>query len=163
MKKYICKYYFTITSNRFLFCRRNRCHCSSQDCSGNYTSIQEALNEAPSNTDDYYVILIKNGIYEEKIFIERSKIILIGEGREGTIITQSIARAYWKQEHNSDWGAATINIKKQRVSTLVNSFQNSGSYKYIFNAYKKNLNSGIYLVSINTEMGTKSIKIPFIK
>ena len=61
----------------------------AQDGSGDYTSIQEAINHSPSFPYRRVTIKIKNGIYYEKIKIPEwnPNISLIGESKEKTIIT----------------------------------------------------------------------------
>jgi pectinesterase len=63
--------------------------------------------------------MIKNGVYREKIYIEKHNIILQGEDRKLTIITQDIARDEWRCLHNDDWGVATMNIDGNDI-TLMN-------------------------------------------
>ncbi len=85
----------------------------AQDGSGDYTSIQEAIDAAPDHGTGPYRIFIKNGIYTEKLFFEKSFITLIGEEREKTVITAAILRRAWREENPDDWGAATVNIRNQ--------------------------------------------------
>lgn len=61
----------------------------AQDGSGDYTSIQEAINNSPSFPYKRVTISIKNGIYKEKIKIHEwnTNISLIGESKEKTIVT----------------------------------------------------------------------------
>lgn len=61
----------------------------SKDSDGDYNSIQEAINAAKSFPDQRVIINIKNGVYYEKIRIPEwnTKISLIGESKENTIIT----------------------------------------------------------------------------
>jgi pectinesterase len=61
----------------------------SQDGSGNFTSIQEAINASKSFPYKRKTIFIKNGIYHEKIKVHEwnTNLSLIGESRENTIIT----------------------------------------------------------------------------
>ena len=56
---------------------------------GNFLTIQEAINSAPSFPYQRITIFIKNGIYKEKVKIHswNPKITLVGESKEGTIIT----------------------------------------------------------------------------
>ena len=42
----------------------------SQDGSGNFKTIQEAINSLPADAKAQRTILIKNGTYNEKIFID---------------------------------------------------------------------------------------------
>lgn len=53
------------------------------DGSGDYTSVQEAINAAPSNQGSPYLIFIKAGVYKEHVSIPKEKpyIHLIGEDR----------------------------------------------------------------------------------
>nr|KYP50989.1 putative pectinesterase/pectinesterase inhibitor 7 [Cajanus cajan] len=64
----------------------------SQDGSGNFTTINEAIAAAPNNTaaaDGYFVIFITEGIYQEYVSIAKNKkyLMLIGDGINRTIIT----------------------------------------------------------------------------
>ena len=56
------------------------------------------------------VIFIKKGTYNEKIYIQKHNIVLEGEDRDKTIITQDIARDEWRCDHKDDWGVATLNL-----------------------------------------------------
>lgn len=64
------------------------------DGSGDFTSIQDAINAAPSNlTSRRTVIFIKNGLYDtEKLIVPSTKknLTFIGESREQTIISYHI-------------------------------------------------------------------------
>lgn len=83
----------------------------SKDGSGDYTSIQEAIDAAPEKGTAPFVIYIKKGIYDEKLFIEKNYISLVGEDRDSTVIRTAELRRIWRESHDSDWGAAAINIK----------------------------------------------------
>jgi pectinesterase len=81
------------------------------DGSGNYRTIQEALNSIPRNNAKNVIILIRNGTYHEKIFIERSYVTLVGEDRDSTRIIYAELRENWAKAHNgSDWGSGVVNI-----------------------------------------------------
>jgi pectinesterase len=56
---------------------------------GNFLTIQDAINSAPSFPYQRIIIFVKNGVYKEKVKVHswNPKISLIGESREGTIIT----------------------------------------------------------------------------
>ncbi len=63
------------------------------DGSGNFTSIQAAINSVPSNLESRTTIYIKNGLYNsEKILVPKNKenITFVGESREHTIISYHI-------------------------------------------------------------------------
>ena len=61
----------------------------AKDGSGNFTTIQEAINAVPDMRKKETKILIKNGVYKEKLVLAESKqmVSFTGESREKTIIT----------------------------------------------------------------------------
>lgn len=56
---------------------------------GDFTTIREAIDSIPDNNDTWKVIFLKKGIYYEKIVLgyKKTKVILIGEDVDSTIIT----------------------------------------------------------------------------
>lgn len=60
----------------------------AKDGSGDYATVQAAIEAVPDNGVTPAVIRIKDGIYHEKVFVAASKkqISLIGESRENTVI-----------------------------------------------------------------------------
>jgi len=98
----------------------------AQDGSGDFKSIQGAINSLTDQATTTRTILIKKGTYSEKIYIEKSNIILEGEDRENTIILSSIARDEWRCEHKDDWGVATLNVGANDITlqnlTVTNNF-----------------------------------------
>ena len=63
----------------------------AQDGSGNYKTIQEAVNAVRDHSELKAVIRIKKGIYKEKLVIPawKKNISLIGENKEATVITNA--------------------------------------------------------------------------
>lgn len=61
----------------------------AQDGSGNYKTVQEALNAVPSNNKDKFIIYVRNGVYYEKLFLDSTKkfVTFIGEDKFKTILT----------------------------------------------------------------------------
>ncbi|XP_059294517.1 pectinesterase-like [Lycium ferocissimum] len=61
------------------------------DGSGDFKTITEALQAAPNNSETRYNIKIKEGTYNESVFVDKHKtnITFIGEGVDRTIITGS--------------------------------------------------------------------------
>lgn len=57
------------------------------DGSGDFVSVQEAINQIPNERVERTIIYIKSGIYKEKLHIHKPLISLIGESAEKTIIT----------------------------------------------------------------------------
>ena len=90
-----------------------------QQGKADFKTVQAALDAVPAEHTGYATILIRNGTYEEKLFITRSSIALVGESREGTRIVFPQLRSEWVQSHNgNDWGSAVINIGNN-VSDIV--------------------------------------------
>lgn len=56
------------------------------DGSGDYLTVEQALKSV-SNTDNRVAIYIKNGVYRDKIHIDRPNVTLVGEDVESTILT----------------------------------------------------------------------------
>lgn len=61
----------------------------AQDGTGNYKTIQEAVNAVRDFSQVQVTILVKKGVYHEKLVIPtwKQKISLVGESRDSTIIT----------------------------------------------------------------------------
>ncbi|OQP64353.1 pectin esterase [Niastella vici] len=61
----------------------------AQEGSGNYKTIQEAVNAVRDFSQERVTIFIKKGIYKEKLVIPswKTNISLVGESRDSTIIT----------------------------------------------------------------------------
>lgn len=70
----------------------------AQDGSGNFTTVQEALNAVPDFRKATTTIFIKNGVYKEKLNLSSSKhlVTLIGESVTNTILTYDD----WAQKKN---------------------------------------------------------------
>ncbi|RYY49444.1 MAG: pectinesterase [Chitinophagaceae bacterium] len=91
----------------------------AQTGKADYRSIQGAINSLSDSSTVARTIYIRNGVYREKIYLEKHNIIFEGQSREKTIITQAIARDEWRCSHNEDWGVATLNINSSDI-TLIN-------------------------------------------
>ena len=75
----------TVSSNS----SRKNTKIVAQDGSGDYTTIQAAINDAKSFPYERITIFIKNGTYKEKVKVHEwnTNITLVGESKEQTIIT----------------------------------------------------------------------------
>jgi len=91
-----------------------------------FRTIQGAINSLPDSSSMLRTIYIKKGLYQEKIYLEKNNIALVGEDRESTVIRQAIARDEWRCGHNDDWGVATVNINSSDISlknlTITNNY-----------------------------------------
>ncbi|RYE01580.1 MAG: pectinesterase, partial [Sphingobacteriales bacterium] len=81
-----------------------------------FHSIQDAINSLPDSSVTPRVIRIAKGVYKEKLFISKHNIVLRGEDRDATIITQEIARDEWRCDHPDDWGVATLNLNGNDIT-----------------------------------------------
>lgn len=89
----------------------------SQDGSGNFTTINDAVAAAPNNTinatNGYFMIFIKEGVYEEYVSIPQNKayLMMIGDGINRTIITgnHSVGDG-WTTFNSPTFGKKTIFI-----------------------------------------------------
>ncbi|GAA0184931.1 esterase [Lithospermum erythrorhizon] len=61
------------------------------DGSGNFKTISEAVNKAPTKSSKRYVIRIKAGVYRENVEVPNTKtnIMFVGDGKSNTIVTGS--------------------------------------------------------------------------
>ncbi len=88
---------------------------------GDFNTIQEAINSIEKGNGKLKIILIKDGLYNEKIIIDRSNVALVGESKENTIIEFAELRKNWMKDHENHFGSATINIaEKTENITLAN-------------------------------------------
>lgn len=104
----------------------------AQDGSGDFVHIQDAINALPDDNGEK-IIVIKEGVYEEKIFIDKNNVKLIGEKKpvkgkaweelsktlsknpRGVFIIASISRDIWRCKNPDDWGAAPVNIRANDI------------------------------------------------
>jgi len=99
--------------------RENASLIVAQDGSGDFRTIQEAVDAIPADNKDDRTILIRNGVYREKVSIEQSHVSLVGEDREKTRIEFAELRKNWRASHPDDWGAAVLNIGPQATDITI--------------------------------------------
>jgi pectinesterase len=94
----------------------------ARDGSGQFLTIQSALDSVVADAAHPRIILIRSGTYSEKLYIRKSHIALVGEDRNATRIVFAELREEWNKQHNgSDWGAGVINIDTSATDvTLAN-------------------------------------------
>lgn len=99
----------------------------SKDNTGDFTSIQEAINSITSFPE---TIFIKNGIYKERIEITSSDITIEGEDADKTIITEGYY-AFMKMDDGTNRGtfrSYTALIKADNVTCKNLTFENSSGF-----------------------------------
>jgi pectinesterase len=100
----------------------------SKDGKGNFTTVQQAIDAVENSSSTRTKILIKAGVYKEKITIPETKgpILLEGENSENTIITYDFASK--KNPEGKDigtTGSSTIFIYSNDFTARNISFENS--------------------------------------
>lgn len=80
-----------------------------QNGNGDYQTISAAIGALPMFAYQRVVILIRNGVYEEKIRIDQNYVTLRGESRDSTIIQYNQLRSDWVTNKDAV-GPAVINI-----------------------------------------------------
>jgi pectinesterase len=98
----------------------------AQDGSGDYLSVQSAINAAPDNGDDWYTIYIKDGNYYEVITVpsEKTYLRLVGESADGTILTYDNCSSTAGGTSNS----ASVFLKAENFIAKNVTFENSFDY-----------------------------------
>lgn len=141
---------------------------------GDFISIQAAINSLSDSASETRVIYVKNGVYEEKILIEKQHILIEGENRYQTIITQSIARDEFRCEHKDDWGVATVNVNGNDITLQNLTVKNSYGFDFIEEKtidcaldtllHKKTIRKSGHQMALRTVKATrfKSINCSFI-
>lgn len=85
----------------------------SQDGSGDFTTIQAAIDAAKAFPDMRVTIFIKNGIYREKVTVPscNTRLSLIGESMTGTIITWDDHFKKMERGRNSTFYTWTLKVE----------------------------------------------------
>lgn len=59
----------------------------AKDGTGDFTSVQAAVDTVPISPRHPVILLLRNGEYREKIIVNKDNVRIIGESRDGTVIT----------------------------------------------------------------------------
>ena len=94
---------FTLLMNNLISATENADIIVAKDGTGNFTTIQKAIESIKPNNTEFKIILVKNGLYNEKLFINNSNIAIVGENKDSTIIQFAELRKNWMQNHNSQF------------------------------------------------------------
>ena len=135
------------------------------DGSGDYKTIQSAINSLPDSSATPRTIFIMRGTYREKIFIEKHNIIFEGEDKAKTTITQDIARDEWRCDHPDDWGVATMNVNGNDITlknlTIANDYGFNVKESKVIDCKadtvtgKKTITNGGHQMALRTMMATR--------
>jgi pectinesterase len=100
----------------------------AQDGTGQFTTIQHALDSVSRDNARTRIILVRNGTYSEKIFIRSSHVALVGEDRDATRIVFAELRKNWRATHPNDWGAAVVNIADDVTDVFIGNMTVHNNY-----------------------------------
>lgn len=94
------------------------------DGSGNFRTIQAAINSLPNQAAKPRTVYIKNGTYREKVLIDnKQQLVLKGQSEKGVVLTYAQARDEWRCDPVAgadDWGVATLNMRNSPDVTFEN-------------------------------------------
>ncbi|EOA28313.1 hypothetical protein CARUB_v10024513mg [Capsella rubella] len=67
----------------------------AKDGSGNFTTINDALNAMPEKYEGRYIIYVKQGVYDETVIVDKKKanLTMVGDGSQKTIVTGNKSHA----------------------------------------------------------------------
>ena len=96
----------------------------SQDGSGDYETIQEAIDAVTDNNSSRTVVFIRNGVYYEKVIVPYTKIniTLIGEDVDSTIITYDDNPA---TTSGNSFGTHSVSSEADNFCAINITFENS--------------------------------------
>ena len=83
----------------------------AKDGSGDFNSVHAAVQSIPKNNHERKIILIRDGLYNEKVRIDASCVTLRGESRTGTRIEFAVAQNVGRD----DRGQAVVNVNGDDV------------------------------------------------
>lgn len=162
-KKSICSLIFLALATTFIFagCTSSKTKASAQEnynvvvdknftgASGSkeggkptYKTLTEALKAAPNNSSSKYLIYIKDGVYHEKVTIDKPNIGLLGEDVNKTKITYGVASGTKIPGTNTTYGtfnSASVSVIAPNFSAENITFDND--FNYPENKAKKDTDS----------------------
>lgn len=99
----------------------------AKDGSGDFRTVQNAIDSVSENNQDRITIHIKNGVYKEKINITKPYIKLIGESSEKTILTfdDSANKIFPNGEKYRTFNSYTVFISGNDFTAENITFENS--------------------------------------
>ncbi len=95
-----------------------------------YPTIQAALDAAPAAAKTPFIIYIRNGRYHEKIIVEKSNIMFLGENREQTILSYDDYSGVKDSDGKSigTWRCASVIIRAPDFRAVNLTIENTFDY-----------------------------------
>lgn len=79
------------------------------DGSGDYRSIQAALDDVPVDHPRRVTVRVRNGLYEEKVRVDHDRLTIIGESRDGVRVQFHAPRSEYDRRYDRI-GPAVLNV-----------------------------------------------------
>ncbi len=104
----------------------------SQTDPGAYRTINDAIQAAPANATKPFIIFVKNGIYREKVVVDRPFITLVGEDRDSTriIFPELNSKRTIREFNGKPVGAGSVTLTEEAddfIITRMTVWNNYGS------------------------------------
>eukprot|EP00833_Pecoramyces_ruminatium_P006177 jgi/Orpsp1_1/1180209/evm.model.c7180000072520.1 len=96
----------------------------AKDGSGNFDTIQEAVDALPKKADSERIIFIKNGTYREQVTIKKDYVTFIGEDKENVLITYDLNN----NKTGSSSECATVRANCNHFKAFDISFENTAPF-----------------------------------
>ncbi len=61
----------------------------AKDGFADFTTIQAAVDAIPENNEDQYLLVVRKGVYDERVIVNKDHVRIAGESRDETVITHS--------------------------------------------------------------------------
>jgi len=96
----------------------------AKDGSGNYKTVQSAIDALSSSASSERVVFIKSGTYTEQVSIKKHYVTLIGENKDKVIITYDLNNA----KTGSSAECATVKVQANNFKAFDITFQNTAPF-----------------------------------
>jgi hypothetical protein len=93
----------------------------ASDGSGDFTTIQSALESIPRENRERRIVLVRNGTYREKLRLDAPCVTLHGESRDGTRIEFAQGADDFKA-HPDELGIGVINLSPEASDAILENF-----------------------------------------
>ncbi len=80
------------------------------DGSGDFTTIQAAVDAVPVNNTKWVAIFVKKGSYNAHVAISKAYVAIVGENRDSTRIEVDFPRSAWYAQYGTNTGCGVINV-----------------------------------------------------
>ena len=98
-----------------------------------FPSLQAAIDSVPENREltEPYRILLKAGVYHERVVIQKANLLIEGEGADASRIEYDLYAGIARKYHRKNWGtagSATVTINAENVTLKNLTIENTFDY-----------------------------------